>query len=650
MSQNLSLYSLNRDTNPNQQFATDWVAFADGAVTAPVDGTGGSPNSTVTRTESTPLEGIASLLFTKNTGASRQGEGASVDRILQASDATKMFTFNCDYQITTGTYNEGTATTQADLTWWVYDVTNSVMYQATPSNIGGAVSTTNQYIAQWQWQVPAGCLRARIIMFIPTTTNASCTLRFNNIEFGRTARVQGAMQTPWQTYTPAATGGFGVITTISMLWRRVGSNMEIQANFSTGTVGASLGFINIPTGYSIDNSANGYTSSLVYGVGMFTRHVGTEGSAGRVLCDGASLGFGLLFGWPWAVSAGGTFVDSPILNTNGAFANTQAVKFTAEVPILGWAANGTIGQDADTRVVAAKYAMSATYMLPTTTAAPYKFDTLSYDTHAAATYGTGVTFTYYAPVAGIYQYQLAERSSNTQAIAGGGDISRLVAFVNGTTIIGSLMYQNFVNSAGETKTRSTSASGQANLKTGDALTFTAASDGASYFAQASTSNNWVSINRLSGPAQVQAAESPNAGASTTSAQSIANASTVVVNFDTVNWDTFGLITTGAGWKYTANRAGKIMVDAMVTFASGVFTINNQIKLFVYKNGVLFRSLSYITINATVTDPMGISGGALVNVIAGDTIDVRVSHGESAGRALTSTATENYINLAYEAGL
>lgn len=45
---------------------TGWATYADAAGTAPVDGTGGSPTVTWTRTTSSPLSETASFLFTKD--------------------------------------------------------------------------------------------------------------------------------------------------------------------------------------------------------------------------------------------------------------------------------------------------------------------------------------------------------------------------------------------------------------------------------------------------------------------------------------------------------------------------------------------------------------------------------------------------------
>ena len=54
-----------------------WAAYADAAGATPVDGTGGSPTTTVTRTTSAPLIGDASILLTKP-ASDVQGEGCGI--------------------------------------------------------------------------------------------------------------------------------------------------------------------------------------------------------------------------------------------------------------------------------------------------------------------------------------------------------------------------------------------------------------------------------------------------------------------------------------------------------------------------------------------------------------------------------------------
>lgn len=66
-------------SNPDAEVdVTGWAAYADAAGTEPVDGTGGTPTITWTRTTSSPIAGTASFLMTKP-ASNCQGQGVSID-------------------------------------------------------------------------------------------------------------------------------------------------------------------------------------------------------------------------------------------------------------------------------------------------------------------------------------------------------------------------------------------------------------------------------------------------------------------------------------------------------------------------------------------------------------------------------------------
>lgn len=89
-----------------------------------------------------------------------------------------------------------------------------------------------------------------------------------------------------------------------------------------------------------------------------------------------------------------------------------------------------------------------------------------------------------------------------------------------------------------------------------------------------------------------------------------SASTVLpANFDTVDWDTSGSITTGAGWNYKVPVSGYYQVE-------GMFSSATTADWSIYKNASLF---------ATLCEGVGgaLAGGAgLVQCNAGDTLDIR----------------------------
>lgn len=132
----------------------------------------------------------------------------------------------------------------------------------------------------------------------------------------------GATVTAWQEYTPT-TQGFGTITLNYSKWRRVGDSLEIQANFTTGTVTGSEAQFGLPSGLTVDS---GYSLD---DVGLFSPNATSEAHFTALATGGDSfLNVGLR-----ASGTAGLFtaqVGSSI------FGSTQEVSLRAIVKISGW--------------------------------------------------------------------------------------------------------------------------------------------------------------------------------------------------------------------------------------------------------------------------------------------------------------------------
>lgn len=102
------------------------------------------------------------------------------------------------------------------------------------------------------------------------------------------------------------------------------------------------------------------------------------------------------------------------------------------------------------------------------------------------------------------------------------------------------------------------------------------------------------------------------------------------NFDTVDYDTHGAVTTGSGWKFTAPVQGKYKVSSRVFLGSANYNFN------LYKNGTALTGVGYHVTNQ--------NGTALttVELNAGDYIDIRTPDGTvnfsgTGGLTLTQTS-------------
>lgn len=138
-----------------------------------------------------------------------------------------------------------------------------------------------------------------------------------------------------------------------------------------------------------------------------------------------------------------------------------------------------------------------------------------------------------------------------------------------------------------------------------------------------------------------------ARATTAAGQSISNNTETVVNFGTVEFDTDNAITTGAGWRFTAPFNGNYLVSAAIMFASTTTWSDIELgALILRKNGSLYAYLdrkdSYGSASGVL---MQLGGTSLVNLNAGEYIDIRVLQNSGAALALFNSSQYNHVNIA-----
>ncbi len=138
-----------------------------------------------------------------------------------------------------------------------------------------------------------------------------------------------------------------------------------------------------------------------------------------------------------------------------------------------------------------------------------------------------------------------------------------------------------------------------------------------------------------------------ARAQTAAAQSIANATTTIVDYTTITIDTHGRVTGGALWRFTANSAGYYHIDASILFtATATWAPSELGQLMIYKNGVLWSVIAYKdNFGGATAQFMQLHGGDLVDLLVGDSINVRVFQSTGGALALHTDATYNYVSIA-----
>ena len=228
----------------NATFETDttgWATYADAAGSTPVDGTGGSPNITISSQNTVVLRDSRSLQIAKD-AANRQGEGASYDFTIKEQDISKKLKIQFDFKT-----NEDAAYTNGDLTVYIYDVTNATLI--TPVDVS---IIRGQNIFQTSFNSTTS-LNYRLIFHIATTNAAAWNVQIDNVIVGPGMTSQGAAIGPWTTYTPAGlTGGeWGNSTNINVQYRRVGDSIELRGEFEIGTSTSAEAQLDLPAGLTI---------------------------------------------------------------------------------------------------------------------------------------------------------------------------------------------------------------------------------------------------------------------------------------------------------------------------------------------------------------------------------------------------------------
>lgn len=131
---------------------------------------------------------------------------------------------------------------------------------------------------------------------------------------------------------------------------------------------------------------------------------------------------------------------------------------------------------------------------------------------------------------------------------------------------------------------------------------------------------------------------PMLAATTAAGQSIPSATTTIVVFGTVERDSDSAYNASTGrFTVPAGKGGDYAISSAIMWATSP-TPNGTLSI--YKNGAVVREVAPQT--AAASDTYGIA--CILNLAAGDILDVRVTQGSGAPVALTATAVRNFFSL------
>ena len=591
--------SINYVTNPDAESGvTGWAAYADAAATSPVDGTGGAPTVTITRTTTTPLRGTGSFLLTKD-AANRQGEGVGYAFTIDSADKAKVLNVSFDYEIASGTFTSGDS---SDVRVFIYDVTNTVLVPVSPNTIQGGSS--NQFKFSGTFQTASNSTSYRLIIHCATTSASAYTFEFDNVVVGPQVVNYGAPIGDWTTFTPTCNSTTN--TTPAGAWRRVGDSMQVLTKISFAGAPDNVSFTSsLPTGYTIDTTKLTTTSSVNLGSCSI--------KAAGTLYDGA-----VHYETTSTVAvyySNGT--STAMTRTSPAtIANLDFIWLLYTVPISGWGSTVIMSNDTDTRVVALIATGDAA---SAASGAPIIFPTASSDTHGSYNTTTG---RYTAPVSGYYQVSAVIGNSGTSR-----SVYIYVDAAQGRNIGSAVTGSN------------SSISGLVKVNAGQIIDIRP--DGT----LDADSGSSLQILRLSGPSSIAATETVAANYTTNAGQTIATATATIVDFEDKNFDTHGAVTVGASWKFTAPVGGKYRVSANIEFAADAdWTATETLYLEIRKGGTFYSRLDFRTVEVTATSIHGLSGSNTVSLLAGEYVDVRVTQTSGGDVLLNSTTGLNNIAI------
>lgn len=566
---------------------------------------------TFARSTSSPLRGTASFLITQSNSTVVQGTGVNYDFTIDSADQAKVLSIQFDFNASsTFVASSGQTGSDSDVEVYIYDKTNGVLIPVSPKVI--TANGSNNYTFKAIFQTSSNSTSYRLILH-NATSNANSTgwaFKYDNVAVGPQTILQGPAMTDWTAYsmTVGATssaptlGGSGSVTSG---YRRVGDHAEIRVivyNPNAGSAGTGTYLFPLPPGLSLDTNKASVTtngsgvngSALGYGLVAST----TSGAATNAYAAATVIAYNtgnLALQIPFSTINEVTQYGAGFLGWNGA----SYAEFTALVPISGWSSNCLMSNDANTKVVAASYYISASTQAPGN-ATPFNFDTQLIDTSGAVTTGAGA-WKFIAPVSGDYGVSLCMKLSST--------VGELNLYKNGsinTQIVSATSNGN--SFSGHTLIKLT-AGDYIDIRPDVAMTV---SGGTGPF------NSVISIGLLSGPAAIAATESVNATYSGAPATGTLTNSYNAVTFPTKVKDTHGGM---SGSTYTIPSSGSFSISALVSVAA-TYTTGQITAVRINKNGspiatqAVTAGDSISAINPTVTI-------ASYPFVTGDTVQILV---------------------------
>lgn len=157
-------------------------------------------------------------------------------------------------------------------------------------------------------------------------------------------------------------------------------------------------------------------------------------------------------------------------------------------------------------------------------------------------------------------------------------------------------------------------------------------------------SGWTSGNVMS-TAELQV-RSAVANYSTNASQTISTGTVTIVDFEDKITDTHNAVTTGASWKFTAPSSGNYLVASTILFeATTGWAENEEINIYVYKNGIIFREMGRTNGHDATSAYVGAVGTTIIPMVKGDYFDIRALQHSGGSLPLFVGGEYNHVSIA-----
>lgn len=581
----------------------------------PTFGSGAAGTLGLSVVNSGTLQGSFSLSYASSAATTAGNFVSSPTITIDREDQAKVLSFRFYYSPTVNPTNanfSGTSSNSFGVAIW--DVANSSWI--IPSGVFNLTQGSGVGIATGSFQTPSNATQLRLVVYNANATAGAVTILLDDFFLGPQAQLQAPAMSDWTSTDSASftVNNCGTVTGQSIWTRRVGDHLEVVGYFVAGTPAAGALSISLPSRYVIASAKlpSATNGTLVGQAQLNASGAGTAFTAAssgvvQVFYDGSTT-TGVFVTNQYASNAFSKANASAFVNSG----NSLTFKFS--VPIQGWSSNTVSSSDTDTRVVA----MTATGTVPATSAAnPFIYPTVTFDTHGAYNPSTG---RYTIPVSGFYR--IRSTTAGNPAAFTGANIYR-----NGTIV----------------QPASGSADSNGYL---DAQFFQAFNAGDvidvrpnNTMSVASSSKNLLSIERLSGPAVVQASEIVTLRYTNTAGTVISGATTIP--FATRTYDSHLMWN---GTQATAVRTGRIRVTATIQIQALTLATTGNVSLQVNKNGTFYANLGLVIGSGGAGVGYVIKGSETVDVLPGDVLTIVGN--SSTTPTLSTGANQNSLCMEY----